>query len=180
MALTATLHTFEVELADVDRGVYEQLELRLARHPSETGRFLWTRLLAYLLEYEDGIAFSKGGLSATDEPPVSVRDRTGILMAWIDVGLPSADRLHRASKAARRVALYTSQDLTLLTKDCIARGVHKLADLAVWPLDPAMLAALEESLGRHTKVALTRSDGRIYLSANALQFDVAINERRLG
>ena len=179
MALPATLHTFVIQLADVDRGVYETLELRLARHPSETGRYLWTRLLAYLLEYEEGIAFSKGGLSSTEEPPISIRDATGLLTTWIEVGVPSADRLHRASKAAKRVALYSSADLTVLAKECIARGVHKLADLAVWPVDPAMLAQLEEGLGRHTAVELTRSDGRIYLSANGVHFDVALAETRL-
>lgn len=180
MALTATLHTFAIELADVDRGVYETLQLRLARHPSETGRYLWTRLLAYCLEYEDGIAFSKAGIASTDEPPVSIHDPTGVLLAWIDVGTPSADRLHRASKAARRVALYSGADLGLVSKECVARGVHKLAELAVWPLDPAMLAVLEADLGRHTDLALTRTDGRIYLRAGSREFDVALTETRLG
>ena len=155
------------------------MELRLARHPSETGRYLWTRLLAYLLEYEEGIVFSKGGLSSTDEPPISIRDATGLLTTWIEVGVPSADRLHRASKAARRVTLYSSADLTVLAKECLARGVHKLADLAVWPIDSAMLAQLEEGLGRHTVVELTRSDGRIYLSANGVHFDVPLADTRL-
>ena len=60
MALSATVHTFEIELADVDRGVYESLSLKVARHPSETEDFLLTRVLAYCLEYADGIAFSRG------------------------------------------------------------------------------------------------------------------------
>lgn len=179
MALTATLHTFAVQLADVDRGVYESLELRLARHPSETGRYLWTRLLAYCLEYQEGIAFSKGGISSVDEPPLAIRDPTGLLLAWIEIGAPSAERLHRASKAARRVALYSSVDLGLLAKDCVARGVHRLADLAVWSLDAAMIAQLEEGLGRHTAVELTRSDGRLYLGAGGRHFDVALPESRL-
>src|SRR3954469_19332521 len=111
MALTATIYHLEVALSDVDRGVYESLDLRLARHPSETMRYMLTRTLAYCLSYEDGIAFSKGGISAADEPPIAVRDPTGILLAWIDVGSPSAERLHKASKAARRVALFTHVDL---------------------------------------------------------------------
>lgn len=179
LALTATLHTFHLQLADVDRGVYETLELRLARHPSETGRYLWTRLLAYGLEYEEGIRFSKGGISSTDEAPLSIRDPTGLLTAWIEIGAPSAERLHRAAKAAPRVALYTATDLATLAKECVARGVYRLADLAVWPLDAAMLAQLEEGLGRHTDVELTRSDGRLYLNAGGAHFDVALHETRL-
>jgi uncharacterized protein YaeQ len=77
------------------------------------------------------------------------------------------------------VALYTSADLTTLTKECLARGVHRLGELAVWSLDLAMLAQLEEGLGRHTAVELTRSDGRIYLSANGAHFDVPLVETRL-
>ena len=102
MALTATVYRLGITLSDVDRSVYQRLDLRVARHPSESARYFWLRMLAYCLAYEDGIAFSKGGLSDSDEPPVSIHDPTGILLSWIDVGSPSAERLHRASKAARR------------------------------------------------------------------------------
>ena len=114
MALTATIYHFQITLSDVDRGVYEALDLRVARHPSETMRYLVTRTLAYCLSYEEGIAFSKGGLSSAEEAPLSVRDATGVLRAWIDVGSPSAERLHKASKAAGRVALFTHVELPLL------------------------------------------------------------------
>src|SRR5262245_43082790 len=98
MALTATIHHFEIALSDVDRGVYETLDLRVARHPSESARYLFTRTLAYCLSYEEGIAFSKGGISSTDEAPITVRDLTGVLRAWIEIGSPSAERLHKAAK----------------------------------------------------------------------------------
>src|ERR1043165_8316182 len=99
MAIGSTMHTFTVQLADVDRGVYEELSLRLARHASETAANLLLRVLAYALEYEEGIAFSEG-ISATDEPAVLARDATGRLTAWIEVGAPDAARLHAGSKAA--------------------------------------------------------------------------------
>src|SRR5712671_2178158 len=102
MALTATIHNFDIELADSDRGVFESLALRVARHPSESEEYLLTRVLAYALEYRPGIEFSKGGLSDTDDPPLSVRDLTGRWVSWIEVGLPDAARLHRAAKAAPR------------------------------------------------------------------------------
>ena len=83
MALNATIYNFDVELADSDRGVYESLELRLARHPSESDEYLIARLLAYLLEFKDGIAFSRG-VSEPDEPAIAVRDPTGAITTWID------------------------------------------------------------------------------------------------
>ncbi len=109
MALGATMYVFEVRLADADRGVYETLTLRVARHPSETAEYLVTRLFAYCLEYAEGIAFSKG-LSDPDEPAISVRDLTGALQAWIDIGAPDAARLHKAAKAAPNVAVYVHRD----------------------------------------------------------------------
>src|SRR5882724_1455887 len=117
MALTATIYHFQITLSDVDRSVYEALDLRVARHPSETMRYLVTRTLAYCLSYEDGIAFSKAGVSSADEPPLAVHDPTGGLVAWIDVGAPSADRLHKAAKAAKRVALFTHVDISQLRKE---------------------------------------------------------------
>src|SRR5258708_36857424 len=100
MALSAAIHHFQLTLSDVDRNVYETLDLRVARHPSESARYLTTRTLAYCLSYDEGIAFSKGGLSSAEEPPIAVWDPTGILLAWIDVGFPSAERLHKATQHA--------------------------------------------------------------------------------
>lgn len=164
MALTATMHHVEVTLSDVDRSVYESLDLRLARHPSESARYLLTRLLGYCLSYEDGIAFSKGGISTADEPPIAVRDPTGILLAWIDVGSPSAERLHKASKAARRVALYTHVDPVLLRREAATRAIHKVEAIDVWRFEPAFLDALEPMLDRNTKLELARNDGGLYVT----------------
>jgi len=87
MALNATVYTLAVELADVDRGVYESLDLRMAKEPSESADYFLVRLLAYCLEYAEGISFTQG-VAAGDEPAVWVHDLTGRLLAWIDVGLP--------------------------------------------------------------------------------------------
>src|SRR3981081_205660 len=101
MALGATIYVFKIDLADSDRGGYRPLELRLARHPSETEDHLLTRVLAYCLEYTEGIAFSNG-LFESDQPTIAVRDLTGVLRAWIDVGAPEAGRLPRAARARTR------------------------------------------------------------------------------
>jgi uncharacterized protein YaeQ len=166
MALTATIHHLRITLSDVDRAVYENLDLRVARHPSESGRYLVTRTLAYCLSYEEGIAFSKGGISAADEPPVAVRDATGVLVAWIDVGAPSAERLHKASKAARRVALYTHMDPVLLQREASSRVVHKAHDIEVTRVEPSFLDAVEAKIGRSTELEIVRNDGRLYVTVD--------------
>jgi uncharacterized protein YaeQ len=121
MALTATIYNFDIELADTDRRVYETLALRLARHPSESEEYLVARLLAYLLEFAEGIEFSRG-VSDPEEPTIAVRDLTGAIKTWIDIGTPDASRLHKASKVAGRVAVYTHKDPTQFLKSPARRS----------------------------------------------------------
>ncbi len=164
MALTATMFHLQIELADVDRGVYAPIDLRLAQHPSESPRYMLTRALAYCLCFTEGIAFSKAGIASTDDPPISVRDPTGLLLEWIDVGAPSAERLHRATKAARSVSLYTHTPLVQLQREAGTKAIHKVETIAVWRFEPAFLDALADKLGRNSKVELTRTDGSLYVA----------------
>lgn len=85
MAQTATLFNLTIQLSDIDRGVYQPLDLRVARQPSETAEFMLARVLAYCLEYQEGIVLTEG-VAAVDEPAVLVRDLTGLVTAWIDPG----------------------------------------------------------------------------------------------
>jgi uncharacterized protein YaeQ len=179
MALGATVHRLNITLSDVDRGVYESLDLRMARHPSESARYFWSRTLAYCLSYEEGIAFSKGGLSDSDEPPVSIHDPTGILLAWIDVGAPSADRLHRASKAARRVALFSATERILLERAAASRKIHGVEDIAVHLVEPSFLHALEPDLDKHLKLELVRNSGALYVTMPKGLVEGTITETRL-
>ena len=124
MALTATIYNFDIQLSDVDRNVYEALALRVAQHPSETIEYLATRILAYCLEYTEGISFGKG-LAEPDEPALTVRDLTGALRSWIEVGSPDADRLHKASKASPRVAVYPIKDAAHLVGQLTGSRIHR-------------------------------------------------------
>jgi uncharacterized protein YaeQ len=164
MALGATLYHFQIDLSDVDRGVYQTLDLRVARHPSETPRFMLARVLAYALCFEEGIAFSKGGLSNTEEPALSIREATGNLRAWIEVGSPSADRLHKASKASPRLVVFTHHDPALLKKVARERPIHRVADIEAYGLTPALLDALEAATDRHTKWVVVHTAGELYVT----------------
>lgn len=179
VALKATVHHVEIALSDVDRGVYEALDLRVAQHPSETMRYLLTRLLAYSLSYEEGIAFSKGGLSSMDEPPISIRDGDGTLRAWIDIGTPSAERLHKAAKAADRVALYTSAPIVNVRREASARAIHRVEEIEVWRIDPAFLDAVTASVERRARLDLTRSDGHLYVSVDGTTLETKLERTSL-
>ncbi len=162
MALGSTMYTADVTLADMDRGVYETLNVRLARHPAESLEYLASRLIAYCMEYEAGITFGKG-LAEADEPALYVRDDTGQTKVWIDVGAPDADRLHKASKGAERVAIYTHRDPAMLQKHYAGKRIHQAAEIALYAIDRSLLDALTEHLDRRTAVALTITEGLVYL-----------------
>ena len=163
MALGATIYAFNIDLANSDRGVYQRLELRIARHPSEGETYFLTRLLAYCFEYQEGIAFSNG-LSEPDEPSIAIRDLTGLLAVWIDVGAPEAARLHRAGKAAPRVVVYTHKDPRLLAERLGGERIHRLEALELYALDQGWLAALAARLERRMTFSLTIAEQHVYLS----------------
>jgi uncharacterized protein YaeQ len=162
VALPSTIYRIQIELSDVDRGVYETLDLRIARHPSESTAYLLTRTIAYALLHEKGIAFSKGGLSSTDEAPISIRDLQGNLRAWVEIGSPSADRLHKASKASPRVVVFTQHDPRLLVNEAATREIHKADQLEVYALDPKFLEQLGALTDRNARWTLLRNDGVLY------------------
>ncbi len=165
MALGATIHTFTIALADADRGVYENFELKAARHPSESGDYLVSRILAYCLEYTEGIAFSRG-ISAPDEPPLAVRDLTGALRSWIEIGAPDAARLHKAAKAAPRVVLYTHKAPAALQRLYSGERIHRAEDLELYALDRELVSALAKRLERRMKLEVSVSGGHLYVSAS--------------
>ncbi len=170
MALTATLYQFAIELADVDRGVYESLSLKVAQHPSETEERLVTRVLAYCLEYTDGIAFSRG-ISDPDEPAIVVRDLTGTLQAWIEVGAPDAARLHKASKAAPRVAVYLEKPAAIYLRQVAGEKIHKAESISVRVIERALVEWMVAKLDRRMSFALSVTDGHIFVALGAFSAD---------
>ncbi len=163
MAQTATIYNFHIDLADSDRGVYESLDLRVARHPSESEEYLAARVLAYALEYAEGIEFSRG-ISDPEEPTISVRDLTGALKVWIEIGSPDATRLHKASKASPRVAVYTHKDPAQLVARLQGERIHRAEALELWAFDRGFLTQFISRLDRRMSFRLSISDRHLFLA----------------
>jgi uncharacterized protein YaeQ len=163
MALTATIYNFDIDLADADRQVYESLSLRVARHPSESEEYLVTRLLAYLLEYAEGIDFSRG-VSDPGEPTVFVKDLTGRITAWIDIGTPDAARLHKAAKSGARVVVYTHKHPDQFLKQLAGEKIYRADELELYAMDRALVAALAARLDRRVAFSVSITDRELYIS----------------
>lgn len=163
MALTATIYNFDIDLSDSDRGVYETLALRVAQHPSESDEYLIARVLAYLLEYVEGIAFSRG-VSEPDEPTLSVRDLTGKIKSWIEIGTPEAARLHKAAKSGARVVVYCHKEGAQWLKGLAAAGIHRADALELYAIDRGLIAQLVSRLDRRMAFAVSINDRELYIS----------------
>jgi uncharacterized protein YaeQ len=179
VALTATIYNFDVDLADADRNVYETLAIRMAQHPSESDEYLVARLLAYCLEYADGIGFSKG-LSDPDEPPVSVRDLTGALRVWIDVGSPDPARLHRAAKSADRVVVYVHKDPTQWLRQLASERIHRAGDIEIFSLDRTLVASLVERLARRMAMTVSVAERHVLVALDGVVLEGGLTRHVLG
>jgi uncharacterized protein YaeQ len=179
MALTATIYNLAIQLADIDRGVYEKLNLRMARQPSETVEYMFTRALAYCLEYQDGIGLTEG-VAAGDEPAVLVRDLTGRIIAWIEVGAPPADRLHRGSKLASRAAVYTHRNLGQLMNQLNATKIHRAAEIPIYTFGRGFIEAVAGAIPRRAVMSISVTERQVYLDVNGQAFTTIIEESRIG
>lgn len=173
MALTATIYNFDIELANVDRNVYETLALRVAQQPSETEEYLLTRVIAYCLEYAEGIAFSRG-IAEPDEPPLSIRDLTGMLELWVEFGAPDAARMHKASKAAPRVAIYTHKDPQQLLRQYAGERIHRAEAVELYAVDRELLAELIARLDRRMSFQLSVMEGHLYFTIDGDAVDGSV------
>jgi uncharacterized protein YaeQ len=178
LALTATIYNFDIDLADSDRGVYETLALRVAQHPSESEEYLVARLLAYCLEYAEGIGFSSG-LSDPDEPTLAVRDLTGAIRVWIEIGSPDAARLHKASKAANRAVVYTHKDPVQLLKQLDGARVHRADDVEIYSFERALIAGFVAKLERRMAMAISVSDRHVLVALDGGVIEGDITRHRL-
>ena len=176
MALPATMRKVQIVLADSDRGIYEELDLRVAQHPSESERYLVARVLARALEHGDGLEFSKGGVSDDTEPALVQRDLRGDLVAWIEIGAPSPERLHKAAKASPRVVVYTWKDATQLAAAIRERGVHRAEHIELNAVAAEWLDAIAATLDRTNRWELSIAGGQIYLTIGGTLFEGSVQK----
>lgn len=172
------MHTFEVQLADMDRGVFEEYALRVARHPSETDAYMLTRVIAYGLEYAEGIVFG-GTVSQSDEPAVLVRDLTGAITVWIEVGAPDAERLHYGSRLAERTVVYTHRDPAKVMAPWADKRIHRAEDIRVYSFDPGFIDSAVPLLERRNVLSLTVTEQTLYLSLNGTMLTTGVYEHEL-
>ena len=106
MAFKPTIYKLKIDLADTDRNYFDTLQLTVAQHPSETLERMMARVLAFCINAQEHLVFTKG-LSAVEEPDIWARTLDDRLSLWIDVGEPSVDRIRKAITLSPAVKVYS-------------------------------------------------------------------------
>ena len=174
MALQATLYRFKIELSDIDRSLYESVDIRMAMHPSESPLFFVTRVLAYLLNLQVGLEFSPQGLGDPDPPPLSIPDPRGGLMLWIEIGSPSSKRLHTASKASKHVKVYSYKDPKFWLQEMQSAEIFQFQKIEVYSFSSTFLQGIADRLQRNNEWSVICQDGSlsIQFKSDSIQGEV--------
>ena len=163
MAHPSTLFRFRIDLTDIDRGVYQKLDFRIAQHPSESESFFVTRVLAYALNAQDDLQFSKEGLGNPDDPCISVADPSGGYKLWIEIGNPSTKKLHKATKTSEAVKVYTYKNPELLIQDLHAAKIYQPERIELYSFSSSLLEPLEGSLQRDNAWNVIHNEGTLMI-----------------
>ncbi len=164
MALKSTIFKAELQVADLDRHYYATHALTLARHPSETDERMMVRLLAFALFAEERLEFGRG-LSAEDEPALWLKDLTGAIELWIEVGLPDEREIRKACGKANRVVVlcYGGRGADLWWAQRREK-LERLRNLDVFNLPPPATQALAGLASRSMSLQCTIQDGQLWLT----------------
>lgn len=170
LATSATIYRFQVELSDIDRSVYETLELRVARHPSEDEERMVVRVLARAIAHEEGLEFGRG-LSTTEDAGLWSHTLTGQVGTWIDVGAPAAERLHRAAKQSERLLVFTHKPEEVLRREWRVRKIHRAGEILVYRLPEDMVRRLAEDVARKANWFVNIHDGVLGVTSGDLSLE---------
>jgi len=179
VALKSTVFKAELQINDFDEHRYGTHSLTIARHPSETDERMMLRILAFALHAEEGLAFGRG-LSSDDEPDLWLKDLTGAIRLWIDVGLPDFRALRKAAGRADTVVLYAyGRSADIWWKENCAE-LERIEHLAVYRIETASSQALAALAQRNMSLQYNMQDGAIALSGDSGAADIIIHTLKSG
>jgi uncharacterized protein YaeQ len=163
MALKATIFKAELNIADMDRGYYQDHQLTLALHPSETKERLIVRLLAFALNANQDIIFCKG-LSDDDEPDLWQKNLNGEIELWIDVGMPDEKRIRKACHRAKRVIIYSYGSRNKVWWQQIRNKLQRFHNLSVINLPVTTTDALSALVERSMHMQISIEDTQAWIN----------------
>lgn len=173
MALKATICKVELAISDMDRHVYETVNLTLAQHPSETTERIMVRLLAFAFNAQERLEFTRG-LSTDDEPDLWLKNYSDEIELWIELGQPDDKRIRKACNKAKQVIIYGYHGRpAALWWDSVKSECARHDNLRVVNLDAAAVSQLEQLHQRTMRLQATIQDGLLWLGDENHSIEVA-------
>lgn len=174
------LYRFQIDLSDIDRGLYESLDFRVVQHPSEIISFLLTRVLGYALSYNPDLKFSASGLGDPDTPAMQATGLNGAVQEWIEIGNPSARKLHKAGKIAKQVIVYTYKNPEVLLKEIADGDVHRASEIQIYAFTADLLDQLEKCLKKNNHWSVVHQQGQIDITVDQKSIHSEVRHLRPG
>lgn len=165
MALKSTIFKADLQIADMDRQYYDGHMLTIARHPSETDERMMVRILAFVLNASEALTFGKG-ISADDEPDVWLKDLTGAIDLWIEVGQPDEKRILKACGRSNQVIIYSYSSMSNIWWNQIANKIDRAKNLSVFNLPAATSQALAKLAQRNMQLQCTIQDAQVWINGD--------------
>ncbi len=170
MAIKPTIYKARISLSDLERDYYDSISLTIAQHPSETLERMMVRVLAYCINAQEGMEFTKG-LDEVEEPDLWVRTMDEQTKLWIDVGEPSADRVKKACNRSEAVKVYSFN-----TKSDVwwSQGEPKFSrlDASVYRFPWESIEALAALVERTMDLSVTITGDSAYVAGNKGEVEV--------
>jgi len=178
MALNATIHRCALQISDLDRDYYRSHALTIARHPSETDERMMTRVLAFALNADEQLSFTRG-LSQDDEPDLWQRSLSNEITLWIETGQPDEKRIKKACSRSERVLVYCYQHRAArVWWTQIANRLERFRHLSVLKLPEGTGDQLASLAQRNMDLQCTIQDGEIWLSSETSVVQLTLEQLR--
>jgi len=167
MAIKSTIFKIQLNIADMDRHYYADHNLTIARHPSETDLRMMVRVVAFALNADEQLSFTKG-ISTDDEPDLWNKSLSDEIVTWIDLGQPDEKRLRQACGKSQRVKIYTYQERSAsVWRSEIESNITRFKNLDITDLSGNDLDALANLAERNLQLSAMISDGELTLTSDA-------------
>lgn len=165
MALKATIYKATIHLSDMDRNYYQTIPLTIARHPSETEQRLMIRVLAFLLNAQENLQFTKG-LSSDEEPEIWLKNYSDEIEHWIELGLPDDKRIKKGCSQAKEVTLYSYGSSLPIWWQKIQNKVTHFKNLSIYSINQESSNELTQLLDRTMELQCSIDSGQVWLGNN--------------
>ena len=175
MALKPTIYKLTIAISDFNRDYYDTAQLTVAQHPSETLERMMARIIAYCLNAQENMSFSKG-LSNAEEPDIWVKTLDDQIKLWIDMGEPVAERIKKSSRSAPEVKVYSFNSKSNTWWEQTKGKVQAFSNVKYYQFDWVQMQVLATFAERTMDWSITISGDMVYIVADKQECELLIKE----